>query len=145
MYDVWFSLHVFSRQYLFSIEELQCLQAFHLWRITSVDPSSIELLYDSKYKVTMPCRRFTPLPGDLQISPIVYPEEEDFPLLGQLMVIFAKRHAIQSETKATLRSVTNFNRNHKQQLILSIIDNTKNVRFLGFIFPITMAIEVYRY
>ncbi|GJJ09533.1 hypothetical protein Clacol_003756 [Clathrus columnatus] len=86
-------------------DELQCLQDLHLWRIINMNPSTLELVYDSKYKVTIPCHHFIPVPDGLQISPVEGAEEDDFPLLSQFMLGLASRYAVRSETKATLRSI----------------------------------------
>lgn len=127
-----------------SIEELQCLQGLHLWKIVNMDLSSVELLYDSKYQVIIPCRRFTPVPEGLQVSPIVNTKQDDFPLVGQLMVALASRYAVQSEAKATLRSVM-VSKRSMNLLTSFLIDHTKALGFLGFVFSIAMAIKFYYY
>ena len=64
-------------------------------------------MYDAKYRVVIPCRRFTPLPEALDVVPFGDPARVDeFPLVTKIMYRMARRRAVQGhDNKLTLRMV----------------------------------------
>ena len=69
----------------------------------------VEFVYDSKYRVTMPCHRYSPIPEALDVVPFGDQSHasDNFPLVTELMYRIARRRAIQnSDKKLTLRMVS---------------------------------------
>lgn len=69
----------------------------------------VEFVYDSKHRVTIPCRRNSPIPEALDIVPFgdQSPASDDFPLVTELMYRVARRRATQThDNKLTLRMVS---------------------------------------
>lgn len=69
----------------------------------------VEMVYDSKYKVIIPCRRYSPIPEALDVLPLgdqSHANDDDFPLVTELMYRLARRQAVQNhDSKLTLRMV----------------------------------------
>ncbi|KIJ45653.1 hypothetical protein M422DRAFT_166538 [Sphaerobolus stellatus SS14] len=77
-------------------DELDTLQDIHLWKATQLDQDLVEFIYDSKYKVTIPCRRSSPISEKLEITPCQSESSQDdeFPVLTGYMYKLAKQYAI---------------------------------------------------
>ncbi|KAF8499454.1 Spc7 kinetochore protein-domain-containing protein [Gautieria morchelliformis] len=88
-------------------DELNNLQDLHLWRAVQLSAEMVEFVYDSKYRVSIPCRRYSPIPETLDIVPFEDQSHisDDFPLVTELMYRIARRRAIQSHDKLTLRMI----------------------------------------
>jgi Knl1 RWD C-terminal domain len=89
-------------------DELNNLQDLHLWRAIQLSTEMVEFVYDSKYRVTIPCRRYSPIPEALNVVPFGDQSQanDDFPLVTELMYRIARRKAIQNhDNKLTLRMV----------------------------------------
>ncbi|KZT65577.1 hypothetical protein DAEQUDRAFT_768746 [Daedalea quercina L-15889] len=49
-------------------DELEALQDLHLWRATKISPDFIQLVYASRYEVSIPCIRFRPTLVEVTIN-----------------------------------------------------------------------------
>ncbi|KAF8592058.1 hypothetical protein K439DRAFT_1537791 [Ramaria rubella] len=86
-------------------DELGTLQDLHLWRATQLSSEIVEFIYDSKYRITIPCRRFSPIPDALNIVPFGS-TSDDFPLVTEIMYRIARHRTIQDHNnKLTLRTI----------------------------------------
>ncbi|KAJ7042697.1 Spc7 kinetochore protein-domain-containing protein [Mycena alexandri] len=66
-------------------EELTSLQDLHMFRATTVLPELFEYEYASQFRVTIPCRNFKPIPGNVEISRLQPSRSlpDDFPVLSR--------------------------------------------------------------
>ena len=72
---------------IFCAEELEALQELHMWRLTKLDPSLAEFIYDSRYIVQIPCMKFHPVLAKLSIKTVKglkLRERDPFPQLSRL-------------------------------------------------------------
>lgn len=104
----------------------------------------VEFVYDSKYRVTIPCRRFLPVPEALGVVPFGDQSQanNDFPLVTELMYRIARRRAIQiQDNKLTLRTVrlTWAEQRFKAH---TTSDCSTPDGFLGFIYPTVLATQL---
>ncbi|THH27079.1 hypothetical protein EUX98_g7108 [Antrodiella citrinella] len=70
-------------------DELEALQDLHLWRVTKLTASVMELLYASRYQVLIPCVQFKPVPARVEVRKTKasqLKERDPFPQLTQLML-----------------------------------------------------------
>lgn len=93
---------------LIRVDELRSLQDMHLWRPTQISNDLVEFIYDSRYRVIIPCHRFSPITDRLDIVPLIddSTRADEFPVLTEFMYTLARRHTLQTDEKITLRVVS---------------------------------------
>lgn len=69
------------------LEKLDAIQELHLWRPMTINSGMVQLVYASRYTVSIPCVAFTPVPSGVTISRIPPPPNkrpDPFPHLSEL-------------------------------------------------------------
>lgn len=89
-------------------DELEALQDLHLWCITKVEPTAVELLYASRYEVLVPCIRCRPVVAKVSVRRVKgasMKARDQFPQLTQLALEGAQHVAKTTDPNADLRKV----------------------------------------
>ena len=68
-------------------DELEALQSLHSWRLAKASPELIELIFEERFLVAVPCERHQAIPTEITITRIESSgkrREDPFPLLSEL-------------------------------------------------------------
>lgn len=89
------------------LDELEAMQSLHSWRMTKVQQSLLELVYENRFRVRVPCKKYTPITSDIKISRI---EEQPtkvfdlFPPYSEIVLRMSQQYA-SSLTASNAREV----------------------------------------
>ncbi|PIL30949.1 hypothetical protein GSI_07118 [Ganoderma sinense ZZ0214-1] len=88
--------------------ELEALEDLHLWHATKLSPDLVEFIYASKYHVSIPCTRYTPVCSHVQVrktEQTKMQEKDSFPHFTELVVKTAHKIVTESQEKLSLKQV----------------------------------------
>ena len=90
-------------------DELEALENLHSWRCVRLTPDAVELVYASRYHVTVPCARFKPIPPRVTVQKVkdfLSKDRDAFPQLAQLMLDGVPYVLKRCNTETTLPEVS---------------------------------------
>lgn len=91
------------------VDELETLENLHLWRAVKVHPDLLEFIYASTYRVSIPCIKFSPMVGRLDVrrmDNVPMKLKDAFPQLTGLMLRMAKHLLTGDKDKISIRKVS---------------------------------------
>ncbi|TCD62040.1 hypothetical protein EIP91_007535 [Steccherinum ochraceum] len=89
-------------------DELEALEDLHMWRCAKLSADSVELVYASRYEVTIPCDDFKPIPSRVNVQKVKgfqLKERSTFPQLMQLMLEGAPLLVRSSQANMSLQQI----------------------------------------
>ena len=93
------------------VAELEALEDLHLWHTAKLSPDLVEFLYASKYYVSIPCTKYTPICPQVQVrktEQAKLKEKDSFPHFTELIVKTARKLIAESQEKLSLKQVRTF-------------------------------------
>ena len=90
------------------VAELEALEDLHLWHATKLSPELVEFTYASKYHISLPCTRYTPVCSHVQVRKTEQnkiQEKDSFPHFTELIVKTACKIVAESQEKLNLKQV----------------------------------------
>ena len=91
-----------------TVDELEALQDLHLWRTTKIAPDMIQLIYASRYEVSIPCIKYRPTLADVSVNRtknLHLKERDPFPRFTTLSLQAAQRMLAENDGRLSVRQV----------------------------------------
>ncbi|TDL28754.1 hypothetical protein BD410DRAFT_781291, partial [Rickenella mellea] len=116
-------------------DELESLQALHLWQATQIHPHTIEFIYDNHFRVVIPCMKFKPVASRIDVFGLKGEMQryDPFPALTKYAIEHAKRLSFDDRpynTKQVLERLGDF--------WASLAQIRSQLKFLGIKYPLSI-------
>ncbi|TFK57607.1 hypothetical protein OE88DRAFT_1619174 [Heliocybe sulcata] len=119
-------------------DELESIQSLHFWRASKLGPDLVELIYDSRYLVSIPCTKFRPRTKDLIVTRLTDPStrrRDDFPKLTEYSFKVGM-HQVMTDKMVNVRQIAH----RLSDTWAACAQLRQQLTFVGIKFPTTVFI-----
>lgn len=122
-------------------DELDSIQNLHYWRPSKIQSDMIELIYDSRYLVSIPCTKFKPVRHEFSVTRLTDPStrrRDDFSKLTEYSFKAGMHQVMTDQTIVNVRQIV-----HRMSDIWAACAQLRQqFTFLGVKFPTSVRIDL---